>query len=169
MVNKRTQQSHVLGQEKHRSFLAIRFASGEIGVNYRIGRSRIMFETTTAAYIFSLLTVIVMLFQMALALGAPWGEMAMGGKFPGRFSPILRISAIVQMLLLAFAALIVLTRAGLVLDDYFEFSKSAVWFVVVLCVISAILNTITPSKKERVLWSPVTIILVVCAVVVARS
>ena len=128
-----------------------------------------MLETITAAYIFSSLTVIVMLFQIALALGAPWGEMAMGGKFPGRFSPMLRISAIVQMLLLAFAALIVLTRAGLILDEYFDLSKSAVWFVVALCVVSAILNTITTSKKERILWSPVTIILAVCAVVVARS
>lgn len=128
-----------------------------------------MFETTTAAYIFGFLTSVVMLFQLALALGAPWGEMAMGGKFPGRFPSKLRIGAIVQMLLLAFAALIVLTRAGLVLETFFELSKSAIWFVVALCVVSAILNTITPSKKERMLWSPVTIILVVCAVVVARS
>ncbi len=128
-----------------------------------------MFETSTAAYIFGFLTTIVMLFQIALALGAPWGEMAMGGKFPGRFSPMLRAGAIVQMLLLGFAALVVLTRAGLVLGNYFEFSKSAIWFVVALCVVSAILNTITPSKKERMLWSPVTSTLVVCGVVVARS
>ena len=128
-----------------------------------------MFETTTAAYIFGFLTAIVMLFQLALALGAPWGEMAMGGKFPGRFPPTLRISAIAQMILLGFAALVVLIRAGLVLEKYFVFSKSAIWFVVALCVVSAILNTITPSKKERMLWSPVTIILVICAVVVARG
>jgi len=128
-----------------------------------------MFEITTAAYIFSFLTVLVMFFQLALALGAPWGEMAMGGKYPGRFPPKLRITAIVQMLLLGFVALVVLTRAGLIFENYFEFSKSAIWFVVALCAISAILNTITPSKKERMLWSPVTITLVACAVVVARS
>ena len=128
-----------------------------------------MFEPTIAAYIFAFLTAVVMLFQVALALGAPWGEMAMGGKFPGRFPPMLRIGAIVQMLLLAFATLVVLTRVGLVLESYFEFSKSAIWFVVALCVVSAILNTITPSKKERMLWSPVTIVLVVCSVIVAWS
>ena len=128
-----------------------------------------MFEITTAAYIFSFLTVLVMFFQLALALGAPWGEMAIGGKYPGCFPPKLRITAIVQMLLLGFFALVVLTRAGLIFVNYFEFSKSAIWFVVALCAISAILNTITPSKKERMLWSPVTITLVACAVVVARS
>lgn len=128
-----------------------------------------MFEPTTAAYIFGFLASVVMLFQIALALGAPWGEMAMGGKFPGRFPPMLRVGAIVQMLLLAFATIVVLTRAGLVLENYSELSKSAIWFVVTLCAISAILNTITPSKKERLLWSPVTIALVVCSVIVARS
>ncbi|MDO6563530.1 hypothetical protein Q4488_09060 [Amphritea sp. 1_MG-2023] len=128
-----------------------------------------MIDSTTAASIFSFLATVVMLFQLALALGAPWGEMAMGGKFPGRFSPKLRISALVQLLLLALMALIVLIRAGLVFSELFELSKSVIWFVVALCVVSAILNTITPSKKERMLWSPVTIILVICAVVVARS
>ena len=128
-----------------------------------------MIDSTTATYVFSFLTAVAMLFQLALVLGAPWGEMAMGGKFPGRFSLKLRISAVVQMLLLALMAMVVLTRAGFVFSELFELSKSAIWFVVALCVVSAILNTITPSKKERMLWSPVTIILVICAVVVARS
>lgn len=82
-----------------------------------------MLDTNTAAYVFGFFTAIVMLFQLALALGAPWGEMAMGGKFPGRFSPILRVSAIVQMLLMGFAAIVVLTRAGLVLENYFVCTK----------------------------------------------
>ena len=126
-----------------------------------------MFEATTAAYIFSFFAAIVMLFQLALALGAPWGEMAMGGKYPGRFPPKLRVGAIMQMLLLAFFGLVVLTRAGLIFSDFLEVSKSAIWFVVVMCVVSAILNIITPSKKERKLWSPVTIVLAVCALIVA--
>jgi len=128
-----------------------------------------MIDSTTAAYVFSFLATIAMLFQLALALGAPWGEMAMGGKFPGRFSAKLRIGALMQMSLLALMALVVLTRAGLVFSEFFGLSKSVIWFVVALYVVSAILNTITPSKKERMLWSPVTIILVICAVVVAWS
>lgn len=126
-----------------------------------------MIESTTAAYIFCCLIVVVMLFQLALALGAPWGEFAMGGKFPGRFPPMLRVSALVQMLLLGFTALVVLTRSGLALNNYFALSKTAIWFVVILFIVSAILNTITPSRKERLLWSPVTIVLVICSVIVA--
>ena len=128
-----------------------------------------MIDPTTAAYVFSIFTAVGVIFQFALALGAPWGEMAMGGKFPGRFPPKMRISALVQMVLLVLIAMVVLTRAGLVLNELFEFSKSAIWFVVALCVVSAILNIITPSKKERMLWAPVTIVLVICAFVVAMS
>lgn len=124
---------------------------------------------TAAAFVFSFFVVILVFFQLALALGVPWGEMAMGGKFPGRFPIAMRIGALLQLLLLVFMALVVLTRAGLILGDFFQFSISAIWFVVGVSVVSAVLNTITPSKKERILWSPVTFILVICAFVVALS
>ena len=128
-----------------------------------------MIGSTTAAYIYCVFTTVGVIFQFALALGAPWGELAMGGKFPGRFPPHMRVSAVVQMILLVFIALVVLTRAGLVLNGFFEFSKSAIWFVVALNVVSAVMNTITPSKKERMLWAPITIVMVICAFIVARS
>lgn len=128
-----------------------------------------MFDPTIPAYIFSALTAIVVIFQFALALGAPWGEMAMGGKFPGRFPPQMRVAALVQIVLLVLIASVVLTRAELVFNEYFEVSKLAIWFVVAFCVVGAILNSITPSRKERKLWAPVTIVLLVCCVIVASS
>ena len=128
-----------------------------------------MIESTIPAYIFSVLTAAVVSFQLALALGVPWGEMAMGGKFPGRLPPQMRVAAVVQMVLLVLIALVVLTRAGLMLSEYFEFSKLAIWFVVAFCVVGTILNTITPSKKEKMLWAPVTVALLVCSFVVATS
>ena len=126
-----------------------------------------MLNPTIAAYIFCAFTIVVVSFQFALALGVPWGEMAMGGKFPGRLPPQMRVAALVQITLLVVIALIVLIRAGLTFSEYFEFSKSAIWFVVAFNIISAILNTLTPSKKERILWAPVTIFLLVCSFIVA--
>lgn len=41
-------------------------------------------NVSTAALIFSALTVIVLLFQVGLAIGMPWGRASMGGKFPGK-------------------------------------------------------------------------------------
>jgi len=128
-----------------------------------------MIDSTTAAFVFGIFTVVGVIFQFALAMGAPWGEMTIGGKFPGRLPPKMRVAALVQLVLLVFIGLIVLTRAGIIFEGLFDFSKYAIWFVVALCAVSAILNTITPSKKERMLWAPVTIILFICAFVVAMS
>ena len=68
-----------------------------------------------AAWVFAALTAVVMLFQLALAVGAPWGEFAMGGAFPGVYPPAMRIAALVQMAVLGVVGLIVCVRAGLVL------------------------------------------------------
>jgi hypothetical protein len=43
-----------------------------------------MFDQTFIAYLFSALIVQVVILQFGLSLGAPSGELAMGGKFPGR-------------------------------------------------------------------------------------
>ena len=122
-----------------------------------------------AAWLFSALIALAVFFQLALALGAPWGEWAMGGRFPGRFPPRMRWAALIQALLLVCMALIVLTRAGVVLQDYARFARAAIWAVVLFCLAAAILNTITPSRRERRLWAPVSIALFVCAATVALS
>ncbi len=128
-----------------------------------------MLDPIYAAYTFCLFTAIVVIFQFALALGVPWGEMAMGGKFPGRFPPRMRIAALIQIAILMFFALIVLSRSGLMLEDYYYFSESAIWLVVAFSTLGAVMNTITPSKKERVFWAPVSIVLFVCVTYVAMS
>ena len=128
-----------------------------------------MTNVETAAFSFSIFTAVVILFQLALSLGAPWGEMAMGGKFPGRYPISLRIAALFQAILLIIATLIVLTKAGVIYKPLYELSISAIWYVFALCVVTAILNIITPSKKERTLWAPVAIILVICSYIVATT
>ena len=128
-----------------------------------------MHNPAYAAYLFSILIAFVVAFQLALALGAPWSELAMGGKFPGRLPLRMRIAALVQMVVLLFIALIVLTRAGVILDEFSSLSKSVIWAVVVFSLLGAILNTITPSKKERMLWAPVSLVLLICATYVAVS
>lgn len=120
-----------------------------------------------AAYLFTVLIGFVVAFQIALALGAPWGEMAMGGKFPGRFSPLLRFTALIQVVILVLIDLVVLIRSGLVLGDWFALSESVIWGVVLFSLIGLILNTLTPSKKERMLWAPVSLVLLGCATYVA--
>jgi hypothetical protein len=122
-----------------------------------------------AALIFAGLTGIVCLFQLALALGAPWGAYAMGGVFPGVYPPIMRISALVQIVLLALVALVVLSRAGVLLPSWAKASRWLMWIVAAFMGVSVILNLITPSGGERLIWAPVTVVLFLASLRVARG
>ncbi len=113
--------------------------------------------TRVAATLFTIITAGVVLFQLALALGVPWGSYAMGGVFPGVFPPLMRFAALMQAALLVVTALVVLSRSGMVLRRWFRPSKWAIWFVVGLGVISVVLNSITPSAGEKAIWQPVAV------------
>ena len=76
-----------------------------------------------AALIFSALCLIVIVFQFALVLGAPWGEYTMGGELKGALPPRRRAAAGVQIVILILFALVALTRAGLILPGFYGFSR----------------------------------------------
>lgn len=119
--------------------------------------------------IFCFFILIAVLFQLALALGAPWGEFAMGGKYPGKFPPKIRVAAVIQLLILAFFGLVGLIRSRLIVSSLYDFSTYAIWFVVGFFVLGTIMNLITPSKKERNLWAPITFILLLSSLGIALS
>ena len=122
-----------------------------------------------AAIVFCVLTSVVVVFQLALAAGAPWGQVAMGGKYPGRFPRQLRIAAVVQALVLVGLGAIVLTRAGLAFPQWLAAATWLIWGVVAFSALALVLNLITPSKWERILWAPVAAVMLLCSVIVAVS
>jgi hypothetical protein len=128
-----------------------------------------MNKVRLAAFVYVIVIVGVIAFQLALAAGAPWGEFAMGGAYPGQFPPELRVAAVVQAAILALLALVVLARAGVALPGWSRMARKAIWFVVAFSVLSLILNSITPSVRERAIWAPVALVMVICSVTVARS
>ena len=120
----------------------------------------------TAAIIYAVASMGVLLFQVALALGAPWGAYAMGGAYPGQFPPVMRVAALVQALLLLLMAGIVLSRGGVALRRWSRISRWLIWVVVAFAAVSFVLNLITPSAGERMLWAPVAFVLFVSSLVV---
>lgn len=120
-----------------------------------------------AAIAYAVIMSSVVAFQLALALGAPWGSYAMGGKFPGKYPPNMRFAAIVQAVILVLIALVALSRAGLVLPQWSSVSVWLIWAVVAFSAVSFVLNLITPSAGERRIWAPVTFLLLICSIVVA--
>ena len=123
--------------------------------------------TTAAAIVFAAVTLGVIAFQLALAAGAPWGEYAMAGAYPGRYPPRLRAAAIGQALLLGVTAVIVLSAAGLVLPDVAANFPWLMWLVVAFEGVAVLLNAISPSAPERRVWVPVTLVLLFSSLIVA--
>ena len=115
--------------------------------------------SAVAAIIFSAVTLGVIAFQLALALGAPWGAYAMGGAFPGRFPPTMRVAALAQAALLAAMAGMLLSFAGVALPQWSDAPLWLGWGVVGFSAVSLVLNSITPSAGERRIWVPVAIVM----------
>ena len=122
-----------------------------------------------AAVIYALATLVVVGFQVALALGAPWGEYAMGGKYPGRFPAPMRVAAVVQAIVLGLIALVVLDRAGLLALGWTAALPWLAWVPVVVALLSAAMNAATRSPMERRLWLPVAIVMLLTSIVVAAA
>ena len=122
-----------------------------------------------AALVFGFFIAVVAIFQLALAVGLPWGGVAMAGKFPGRFPPSMRAVSFVQTFVLIFLGAIVWTRAGIIFPQWYLASEKFAWGVVAFAVLSFILNLITPIKLERIIWAPVAAILLISSMIVAMS
>ena len=126
-------------------------------------------NTYYAALVFGFFIAVVAIFQLALAVGVPWGNVAMAGKFPGRFPPAMRVVAFVQVFVLLFLGAIVWTRAGMVFPQWYVASEQYIWGVVAFGGLGSIINLITPIKWERIIWAPVAGILLVSSLIVAIS
>jgi hypothetical protein len=120
-----------------------------------------------SAFIYSIVSAFVVCFQLALAAGAPWGEYAMGGAYPGQFPPELRVAAVVQALILIGLALVVLARANIILPGWHKVSRWLIWFAVGFALLSLVLNLLTPSAGERAIWAPVAFLLLTSSGIVA--
>jgi hypothetical protein len=119
-----------------------------------------------AAIIFTILTGIVLIFQGCLALGLPWGKASMGGKYPGKYPPKMKMVAIINMVILSVFVAIVLSKSDLLFPQLKPISNIGIWFVVAFMALGTVLNTITPSKIERI-WAPVAFFQLITSLIIA--
>lgn len=106
----------------------------------------------------SAILVLLAVFQLALAFGAPLGRFAWGGQH--RVLPVgLRIGSAVSILIYALIAVIALDRAGVVEVLPEGVAQPAMWVVFGYFVLGILMNAISRSRPERFTMVPVTIIL----------
>ncbi|CUH85649.1 hypothetical protein [Thalassovita mediterranea] len=122
--------------------------------------------TQTIALIYAMLCVLVIGFQIALILGAPWGRITQGGQVEGSLPLAGRLAAFVSIFILAAMALAALSAAGMSgslgpvqVPDWPRWSGWAAFGA--QCVV-AFFNWITPSAPERRLWGPITTLKASC-------
>lgn len=118
--------------------------------------------------IFSFATLIIIIFQICLTIGLPWGKASMGGKFPGKYPTKMRYVSFGASVFLSFLILVVLSKANLLFNSLNLFSNYAIWFVVLFSFIQIVLHIITPSKIEKI-WLPFVVIMFISSFIVALN
>lgn len=103
----------------------------------------------------------LMVFQVALILGAPIGKYAWGGAH--KVLPrSLRIGSLISIFLYILFGYIILAKVGIVqslVDD--NLLTTAIWILSGYFVVGVILNAISRSKSERLVMTPAAFVLAV--------
>lgn len=116
-----------------------------------------------AVVILALLAV----FQLALALGAPLGHFAWGGA--NRVLPTrLRIGSLASIAIYALIGFVLLERAGVInVLDLPLAEQIAAWVITAYFVLGIGMNAISKSAPERLVMTPVALVLAVLSLLVA--
>lgn len=101
---------------------------------------------------FAIVMGIVILFQAALILGAPWGHLTLGGQWSGALPLKIRLIPAVSIILLLAMTRIALGASGL------RPQWGPRWLIWPVCAYMALgiaVHIVTPSAAERMLWLPI--------------
>ena len=125
---------------------------------------------TPAAIVALMLLGVIWLFQIALALGVPWGAAAWGGQHSGVLPKTLRLgSAIAAVVLYPLIVLYVLASIDVVELAWLPGAGSrALWVLTGVFTLGALMNFISRSSIERI-WGPVALAIAVCCGLLAAG
>ncbi len=120
---------------------------------------------TAAALIASIVLAALVVFQLALAAGAPWGELAWGGQH--RVLPTrLRVGSVISAGVYLGLGWVALSAAGLTTWDP---PSVLVWVVFGLLALGIVMNAASRSRRERLVMTPVVVVLAGCFLVLALA
>ena len=121
-----------------------------------------VFSVIGAALLF-----IAAVLEVLLVAGLPLGEFTMGGRYKV-LPPMMRGAAVFSLLTQVFAGLILLQAAGF-MGMWFTFGVTRIICYVFggFFVINTVMNFFSPSKKEKVVMTPLAAVEAVCFLVTA--
>ena len=124
---------------------------------------------TKASIVAAVVLGLLICFQLLLAAGLPLGRAAWGGEhcvLPAN----LRWGSVFAALILALAGYMVLARADLVRPGReSRAARIVTWAFTAYFALNTVMNLLSQSPPERYIMTPVSAVLVVCFILVARS
>lgn len=120
-----------------------------------------------AAITFTVVIAALGVFQIAAAAGAPVGAYCWGGQHPGTLPVRLRAGSAASLLLYAAFALVILSKADIIGLVPEPAATIGTWVIFGYSVLGTVMNGISPSKRERVVMTPVVLALAVLSLIVA--
>lgn len=121
------------------------------------------------AIVFAALLGLLMLLQLFLALGAPWGRFAWGGGHPGVLPVPYRIASAASSVVYVIVALLALDLGGLVDVVPNGVARIGMWVVFGLLVLSVAMNAISRSRAERLTMTPLALALAILSFFIALT
>ena len=123
----------------------------------------------TAAVVAAVGFLVIAVFQVALAAGAPLGRAAWGGavaRLPSRLRRASAVSAVIWLV----GAVVILGRVGIEIVPLPAIVTTVgAWVLVVVSVLGAIVNVASSSRWERFGWGPLALLLAFLSLVVTTS
>ena len=109
----------------------------------------------------------MMIFQILLALGLPWGKIAWGGNH--RVLPFtLRIGSLISAGIFLLALMVTLQRAKIVLVFNWPILEDIlIWFFVGLLTLSTLGNLTSESRLEKKIMTPIALVLMLLCLLIA--
>jgi hypothetical protein len=135
---------------------------------YGDGSAGYLWTMNLAAIVAIVLLALVSVFQIALALGAPLGYAAWGGRYEGALPDRLRVaSGVAGVVVYPLIGLYVLASAGSTEAGWMPGTgKTGMWILAGLFTLGTLANFASRSKRERY-WGPVSLAIAVCCGIVA--
>lgn len=122
--------------------------------------------TVQIAHLYATAMLAIAFFQVALILGAPLGRFTQGGQHEGALPLSGRIIAAVSIPVVLLQGLAILSAAGF---PGLGWPVWTGWVALAVTGVSTVLNWITPSKPERMVWGPIMLVLSAMGLVVMTA
>jgi hypothetical protein len=129
---------------------------------------------TTAAVIAATLLAAVAVFQVALALGAPWGDAVLGGRAAtddGVLTGGYRVAAALQALVLLSMAAVLLARGGVRWSSWGagRVAGALTWLIAGFMILNTLGNLSSDHWFERWVLGVTTVLVALVAIRLARQ